>query len=272
MNKLFQFGENVAGYDYRVINEREARASAGIMFLLGLISLVTVFGAFGQHTLFWAEMFSITFIVEFIIRILVNPRYAPYMILGGLIVSSQHPEWVEAKPKKFAWVLGLMLGIVMAYFIIFEIMHPMRMISCVLCLLLLYLESAFGICLGCILYAKINVKLEGNCPGGACAAPAPKRFYLKHILVLLASIGLFYTMFTYVKSVKYPSQQSQQMLDEMEMMQEDEAEEDSENMQNMSQKAPSGSISSTKNKDCTVPQFAIDMGHEEIWKKHNGCK
>ena len=25
-------------------------------------------------------------------------------------------------------------------------------------------------------------------------------------------------------------------------------------------------------KDCTVPQFAIDMGHEEKWKLHNGCK
>jgi thioredoxin reductase len=24
-------------------------------------------------------------------------------------------------------------------------------------------------------------------------------------------------------------------------------------------------------KDCTVPEFAIAMGHEEKWKLHNGC-
>lgn len=25
-------------------------------------------------------------------------------------------------------------------------------------------------------------------------------------------------------------------------------------------------------KDCTAPQFAIDLGHTEVWKKHNGCE
>lgn len=258
MNKLFQFGENIAGYDYLVINEREARASAGIMFFLGLVSLFTVFGAFGQHSLFLAEVFSITFIFEFTIRILVNPRYAPYMILGGLIVSNQQPEWVEAKPKKFAWILGFLLGAVMAYFIIFNIMSPIRMLSCVLCLVLLYLESAFGICLGCMLYHKLNVKMQGNCPGGVCEAPAPKRIFARHIIVLFLSLGIFYGMFNYMDTVKYTKAPSQQMLDELEMA-DDDADKDN-NTLNVSQE-----------KDCTVPQFAIDMGHEEMWKKHNGC-
>lgn len=39
MTNIFQFGEEVPGYDYPVINERDARASAGIMFLFGIISL-----------------------------------------------------------------------------------------------------------------------------------------------------------------------------------------------------------------------------------------
>ena len=29
--------------------------------------------------------------------------------------------------------------------------------------------------------------------------------------------------------------------------------------------------SAPANKDCTVPAFAKAMGHEEMWKKHNGC-
>lgn len=97
MSTIFQFGEEVPGYDYRVINERDARASAGIMFLFGLISF---FSFISTGNLFWAELFSLTFILEFTIRVFVNPRYAPYMILGSMFVSNQHPDWVEAKPKK----------------------------------------------------------------------------------------------------------------------------------------------------------------------------
>jgi len=59
MNKIFSFGEIVSEFDFKVINEREARASAGIMFLLGLLSL---FSVYIYRTLFWAELFSITFI------------------------------------------------------------------------------------------------------------------------------------------------------------------------------------------------------------------
>ncbi len=75
---FFNFGQQVDGYKNKVINEREARASAGIMFLLGLLS---VFAVFQLRTLFWAELFSITFIIEFFIRVIVNPQYAPYMML-----------------------------------------------------------------------------------------------------------------------------------------------------------------------------------------------
>ena len=34
MNKTKQFGETVEGYDIPVLNEREIRASAGILFLV----------------------------------------------------------------------------------------------------------------------------------------------------------------------------------------------------------------------------------------------
>ena len=110
--KLFQFGQDVAPYDFKVINERDARASAGIMFLFGIVSF---FSFILTKNLFWAELFSITFIIEFIARVFINPFYSPYMILGSFIVSNQQPEWVEAKPKKFAWILGVILALVMSY-------------------------------------------------------------------------------------------------------------------------------------------------------------
>ena len=36
---FFKYGEKVDGYDVRVINEREARAAAGILFVFGILSL-----------------------------------------------------------------------------------------------------------------------------------------------------------------------------------------------------------------------------------------
>ncbi|MBA1419859.1 MAG: DUF4395 family protein, partial [Epsilonproteobacteria bacterium] len=112
MRVFFNFGEKVAGYDYLVINERDARASAGIMFLLGLLSL---FSVFTLRTLLWAELFTITFIFEFFMRTFINPKYAPYMLLGGIIISNQKTDWVESKPKKFAWALGMVRGAIMTY-------------------------------------------------------------------------------------------------------------------------------------------------------------
>lgn len=40
MNKIIKFGENVEGYNIPVLNEREIRASAGILFLV--IFIVTL--------------------------------------------------------------------------------------------------------------------------------------------------------------------------------------------------------------------------------------
>ncbi len=77
------------------------------MFLFGIISL---FSIFLTKNLFWAELFSITFIIEFMIRVFINPRFAPYYLLASLIVSNQSEICVEAKSKKFAWTLGVILG------------------------------------------------------------------------------------------------------------------------------------------------------------------
>ena len=40
MRSFFQYGEKVDDYDVLVLNEREARAGAGILFVIGLLSLM----------------------------------------------------------------------------------------------------------------------------------------------------------------------------------------------------------------------------------------
>lgn len=197
MGFFLNFGENIKGYNYKVINERDARASAGLMFLFGIVSL---FSVHLYRTIFWAELFSITFIIEFFVRILVNPKYAPYMLIGGLIVSNQQPDWVAAKPKRFAWLLGMFLGVIMTYYIIFDIITPIRLEICWLCLFLMFIESVFGICLGCILYKKLNQKTY-NCPGGMCDIPRP--YNKKKLLIILAFLALFFSIYLGLKSYKF---------------------------------------------------------------------
>jgi len=204
MKIFFNFGEKVEGYAYKVINERDARASAGIMFLFGMISL---FSVFTLRTLLWAELFSITFIFEFFVRTFINPKYAPYMLLGGLIVSNQEPDWVEAKPKKFAWVLGMILGFIMTYYIVFDIISLWRLGICLICLLLLFLESSFGICLGCLLYHRLNIKLE-KCPAGVCEISNHRGFSKSKLLLLLGFTLLFIATFTVLKAYKYEDKKS----------------------------------------------------------------
>ncbi len=46
MKKYLYFGEMVEGYSIPVVNEREARAAAGILFLLGITSF---FNAYLMH-------------------------------------------------------------------------------------------------------------------------------------------------------------------------------------------------------------------------------
>jgi len=262
MSNFFKFGEKVEKYDFLVINERDARASAGIMFLLGVI---TLFHFIMTKNLFWANLFTITFILEFIIRVFINPKYAPYMVLGSLIVSNQEPDWVEARPKKFAWGLGVILGLIMCYFILFNILTPARLLTCLLCLFLLYMESVFGICLGCILYKKLNIKLY-KCPGGVCEVPTQKKSLMPKFAMIALYAMLFYGIFFGLKNYKYHgltiSNPTQEQLDDIEFAQ-DDTEGDS---------TPSIEEKVKENKNCTPPQWAIDMGHKEMWLEHHGCK
>ena len=202
MSVFLNFGEKIEGFEYKVINEREARASAGIMFLLGFMSL---FSVYVERTIFWAELYSITIILEFIIRVLFNPSYAPYMMIGGFFVKNQQPEWVEAKQKHFAWFLALGLGAMMTYYIVFDLVSLVRMVICWICLALMFIESAFGICLGCVLYKKMNWKTY-NCPGGICDLPPPpyKKKKIAFILLFLTLFVGIYGILTEIKAEEIP--------------------------------------------------------------------
>lgn len=166
MDKLIQFGENIKGYDIRVLNEREIRAAAGILFLATFISLMFILF---KNNFLPIKYVLTAFLGDFIIRVFINPRFSPTLIIARLIVSNQAPEYVGAQQKKFAWIIGVILSATMFIFmVIINSYSPLTGIICFICLLFLFFESAFGICLGCKFYPLFFKDKAQLCPGEVC--------------------------------------------------------------------------------------------------------
>ena len=142
MPKLFQFGENHPDYPVRVLNEREARGAAGIMFLFALVAFMNAWFK-GDFTP--TKLTIVAFFIDFFIRVLVNPRYSPTLIMARWMVNNQTAEYVGAPQKRFAWGIGLALATLMMYVVVLnDVRGPINMITCLICLILLFFETSFG--------------------------------------------------------------------------------------------------------------------------------
>jgi hypothetical protein len=165
-NKIFQFGEHSEGYNIPVLNEREIRAAAGILFVVMFISVMFAILKGDFFLLKYAITF---FFIDICTRVLINPRFAPSLIIGRLIVRNQNPEYVGAMQKKFAWIVGIILsGTAFVLIVVMNTYSPITGLICMVCLLFLFFETAFGICLGCIFYKLIYREKTQYCPGEVC--------------------------------------------------------------------------------------------------------
>ena len=166
--KIVKFGEEVEGYSIPVLNEREIRAAAGILFVMMFIS---IFIAATKGEFLLLKYAVVIFLTDILIRVFINPKFSPSLIIGRLIVRNQVPEYVGAKQKKFAWIIGVVLATTM--FILMVVVNsysPITGIICLICLIFLFFESAFGICLGCKFYSLVYKEKAQYCPGEVCDA------------------------------------------------------------------------------------------------------
>lgn len=173
---FISFGEYKNDSAFKVLEERNMRASAGIMMLLGLIAFIN---GFILNNFIVITYISGFLTLNFLIGLFINPKFSPTMFLGWLFVRKQSPLYIGAIQKKFAWSLGLSLvGTVfgLSFLLLNDVtwFEPICMM-CLICLLLLYVEVAFGICIGCKLYyLALRLKLipapkvKPNCMGDAC--------------------------------------------------------------------------------------------------------
>jgi len=164
-NFLWEYGEKVPGYDVTVINEREARAAAGILSTLGMI---VIFVGIGYNHIMVARVYLAFLFIDFTARI-ISPKYSPSLLLGKFIVRNQKPEYVGGLQKRFAWSLGWLISLPMLdWFVLHWDITFYKVLICVLCLTLMILESAFSICVGCMIYKAFIDKDPQHCPGGVC--------------------------------------------------------------------------------------------------------
>ena len=250
-NSIFQFGERLPEFEVLVLNERAVRASAGILFFFALVSFMN---AFLQGNFQPTRVFVVAFLVDFAIRILINPRYAPSLIVGQWVVRKQQPEYVGAPQKRFAWAIGFVLASAMLYLMVLNnVIGPINMLVCSVCLLLLFFETAFGICIGCKIYNLFNKEKARLCPGGACEVPVGKRSTpsLAQAAILLVFIGMLVGVVQWVNSTGLQRQAA---------------------VPRSGVNVPASAVDPAEIERCKVPEFAKAMGHEEKWKLHNNCQ
>jgi hypothetical protein len=199
MSNFFKFGEDVEGYTIPVLNEREIRAAAGILFLMMFIS---IFLAASKGDFLLLKYSIVIFLTDIAIRVFINPKFSPSLIIGRLIVQNQVPEYVGAAQKKFAWIIGVVLAVTML--VLQVIVNSYSIITgliCLICLIFLFFESAFGICIGCKLYSLIYKEKAQYCPGEVCDVKARQdiqKTSLTQILIVFGFIAyIFLTVFLF---------------------------------------------------------------------------
>ena len=248
---IFQFGQRLPEYAVPVLNERAVRAAAGMLFFFAFIAFMNAWLVGNYQP---TRVFVLVFLADFTLRLFVNPRYAPSLIIGQWVVRKQQAEWVGAPQKRFAWAIGFMLALAMLYLmVIHQVIGPINMIVCSTCLLLLFFEAAFGICVGCKLYNAFNKEAAQLCPGGSCVlAPEQRtRTSFAQLVVLLLFALLIGVAWQWVYHSAAPGLTPAVRSTGV---------------------APPAILDPAEVQRCTVPEFAKAMGHEEKWKLHNNCR
>jgi len=140
------------------VNEYAARSVAGMVVLLCVATLV-----FRTEWLLWPLALG------FVARVASGPRFSPFGQLATRVIAPRigPAKLVPGPPKRFAQAIGatLSIGALLAFYL------GAPTLSWVLVGLITVaasLESVFGICLGCIIFGRLQA--IGVIPQSVCEA------------------------------------------------------------------------------------------------------
>lgn len=158
-----------------VVNENAVRAAAGLTLVIGAVAFSM---ALFDGNFIPLQVASCVFFIEFLVRTTAGLRYSPVGIVAVWMTRRRPPDWVSLKPKLFAWRLGLTLSCSMVIITNSGIRGLLPRTICIICMLLMWMETSLGLCLGCEIYARLvrrgwiakDPEVE-RCANGVCELP-----------------------------------------------------------------------------------------------------
>jgi hypothetical protein len=150
-----------------VVNENEVRAAAGLTMVVGAVAFSYAYFAKQYLPL---QVVATVFFLEFLARLTIGLRSSPVGVVARAMTLGRPPDWVSAKPKRFAWTLGLGMTFAMTIITNSGIRGLLPRTICLICLTLMWLESTLGVCLGCELHGLLvrRGRSPALCTDGSC--------------------------------------------------------------------------------------------------------
>lgn len=159
-----------------MVNEHAVRAAAGVTLVIGAVAFSL---AFFEKQYIPLQVAASFFLVEFLFRTTVGIGYSPVGIVAHWMTRRYPPEWVSAGPKMFAWRLGLGMALSMTMITNSGIRGVLPGTLCCICMTLMWMETALGLCLGCEIHARLvrrgwTTRRDESqvCAHGVCQLPA----------------------------------------------------------------------------------------------------
>jgi len=159
-----------------MVNEHQVRAAAGLTMVAGAVAFSF---AYFQKVYWPLQAVSVLFAAEFALRVTAGLAWSPVGAVAGLLTARRVPDWVSARPKRFAWTLGLAMSGAMAIITNSGIRGWLPRSICLVCLTLMWLESVLGLCLGCEIHRLLvrrgwaRSDPAVTCAYGACEIAIP---------------------------------------------------------------------------------------------------
>jgi hypothetical protein len=135
---------------HAVVDEHRVRAAAGITMAMGAVAFAI---ASLDKELTPMKIVSTIIFVDFVVRVTAGLTRSPVGIVAGVLTRRHPPQWVSARPKRFAWTLGAVMAGSIAVLANSNVRGPLPMSICLVCLTLMWTEAVLGVCLGCELHA-----------------------------------------------------------------------------------------------------------------------
>ena len=136
-----------------LVNENEVRAAAGLTMVIGAVAFSY---AYFNKQYVPLQAAATLFFIDFLMRVTVGLRFSPVGVVARAVAGWRPPDWVSARPKRFAWTLGLTMALAMTVITNVGIRGLLPRTICLICLTLMWMESALGLCVGCKLHGLLS--------------------------------------------------------------------------------------------------------------------